>query len=223
MRICFISDTHELHGQVTRAVVDARADILVHCGDFTGRGSLEAIGSFADWCEKLLTKGCVKHIVAVAGNHDLAFDASLPNAGSRPEVAKIRLRGAGVRYLEQSGTEIDGISFWGSPWTPRFFDWGFQIDDDAHDERLWAEVPPCDILVTHGPPRGIRDLARDSRPTGSVGLRRAVERIRPRVHTFGHIHGQYGITSTRETLFVNAATCTEQYKPTNPPIVLEVV
>lgn len=27
--------------------------------------------------------------------------------------------------LEDSGTEIGGLQFWGSPVSPRFFDWAF--------------------------------------------------------------------------------------------------
>lgn len=222
MKICFISDTHEMHDQIEPAIIAAEADVLIHCGDFTGRGNLEKIGDFADWCEKLLSKEHVKHVIAIAGNHDLSLDASLPNAGSKPEVAQIRLRAAGVRYLEQGGTEIDGVVFWGSPWTPRFYDWGFQIDDDAHDERLWAEVPLCDVLITHGPPHGIRDRSQRGHPCGSAALRRAVERVRPRIHAFGHIHGGHGITVAQHTVFVNAATCTEEYRPKNLPIVLEI-
>ena len=48
--------------------------------------------------------------------------------------------------------------------------------------------------MTHGPPHGILDEVNGYK-AGSVGcehLRRAVERARPRMHVFGHIHEGWG-------------------------------
>ena len=39
---------------------------------------------------------------------------------------------------------------------------------------------------------------------------------------FGHIHGAYGGAYIKDTLFVNASICTEQYIPSNKPIVIEL-
>jgi hypothetical protein len=39
---------------------------------------------------------------------------------------------------------------------------------------------------------------------------------------FGHIHGAYGAVYNKETLYVNASTCTEQYIPSNKPIVVDL-
>ena len=73
--------------------------------------------------------------------------------------------------------------------------------------KHWALIPPdLDLLVTHGPPRGIGDRA----VLGSVGcddLRAAVLAARPRAHVFGHIHearGQYSVPGC-PTAFYNAA------------------
>jgi Icc-related predicted phosphoesterase len=38
-----------------------------------------------------------------------------------------------------------------------------------------------------------------------INLLEAVERVRPRLHVFGHVHGAYGIYRTDDTTFVNAA------------------
>ena len=46
--------------------------------------------------------------------------------------------------------------------------------------------------MTHGPPEGILDQC----PAGSVGcenLLRAVRRVKPTMHCFGHIHEQNGV------------------------------
>jgi Icc-related predicted phosphoesterase len=39
---------------------------------------------------------------------------------------------------------------------------------------------------------------------------------------FGHIHGAYGAAHIKDTLYVNASICTEQYIPSNKPIVIEL-
>ena len=55
-----------------------------------------------------------------------------------------------------------------------------------------------DILITHGPPQGLHDEVDEvysgPRNVGCPHLRRAIERIRPRLHVFGHIHEGHGVT-----------------------------
>lgn len=239
MRLVFVSDTHSQHRRLTQAIIAAKADVLVHCGDFsdvewdlrTQRfvkiGDLSGISSFAEWCEMLLRKKYVGAVVVIAGNHDLRLDATFPDIASTfpslPEQCRKMLDLPGVHYLQDEALALEGITFYGSPWTTRFYDWGFQIDSKAHDEHLWSLIPErVDVLVTHGPPFGIGDLTEDRRSTGSHGLMEAVERVKPRVHAFGHIHHGYGMAVKGPTLFLNASTCTEEYKPTNPPIVLDL-
>ena len=69
-----------------------------------------------------------------------------------------------------------------------------QEQDFARLERL---VDDRTVLVTHGPPRGILDTAGDGEHVGSMALRRLVERARPRMHLFGHIHRTFGIDGAR--------------------------
>jgi hypothetical protein len=90
-----------------------------------------------------------------------------------------------------------------SPLTPRCGNWGFQYD--RSNPPKWA-IPPTtqngggavDVVMRHGPPRGIRDGTGTgiqggvAAGAGCAGLLAAVERARPRVHCFGHIHGAWG-------------------------------
>lgn len=87
-----------------------------------------------------------------------------------------------------------------------------------------------DIVMTHGPPH----MHHDKCSTGNAGcdmLMRALERTKPKMHCFGHIHDGAG-TSTlkweggRETLLVNAAIMGGDGDPTdrlkNMPIIVEL-
>ncbi|KAK5453638.1 hypothetical protein LTS15_006825 [Exophiala xenobiotica] len=55
-----------------------------------------------------------------------------------------------------------------------------------------------DVMLTHGPPMGILDQTmREGESVGCEHLRRAVERCRPRMHCFGHIHEAWGACRKR--------------------------
>lgn len=70
----------------------------------------------------------------------------------------------------------------------------------------WPEI---DIMLTHGPPSGILDTTKWDESAGCQHLRRAVQRCRPRVHCFGHIHEGWGaermnwVTKTSERIVVD--------------------
>lgn len=206
LRLVAISDTHNRHDQM----VVPDGDVLVHGGDFTGRGTPDEIRAFNDWLGTLPHR----HKVVIAGNHDWGFQIS-------PENARAALTNA--IYLEDSGVEIEGLRFYGSPWQPWFMDWAFNLRTDAELRSKWDLIPDgTDVLITHGPPRGILDRTVTLDDVGCLELRRVVERIAPRLHIFGHIHEGYGQTVVGETTFVNAATCNLFYRPVNPPVVVDL-
>jgi len=49
-----------------------------------------------------------------------------------------------------------------------------------------------------------------------------VFRVKPIVHIFGHVHGEYGVHEEDGILFINASTLNERYKVTNKPVVVDV-
>jgi Icc-related predicted phosphoesterase len=209
MRIVFISDTHNCQGFDVPA-----GDVLVHCGDFTMRGLGHEISAVNDWLCRLPHE----HKLVVAGNHDIGFEDA-------PKVARRLLTAA--TYLQDEAITIAGVNFYGSPWQPWFDDWAFnfpQHDGGEMARNVWSKIPKdTDVLVTHGPPRGILDLA----PVGGhVGCPEMLERIgvvKPKIHAFGHIHCAAGVEQHDGTLFVNASICDEKYKPTQPARVIDLV
>jgi Icc-related predicted phosphoesterase len=79
------------------------------------------------------------------------------------------------------------------------------------------------VLITHGPPWGILDYVKLGQPhLGCEELLKAVGRVSPRFHVFGHIHGGYGEWNVNNTRFINASICDEAYRPINPAVVFDV-
>ncbi len=129
-----------------------------------------------------------------------------------------------VTYLEDSGCTIEGIKLWGSPVTPTFFDWHFNRDRGAVISKHWDLIPDdIDILITHGPVKGVLDLTYDGRRDGDEDLLRAIERVRPHYHIAGHFHLEGGQTrAVNGTTHINASVCDERYHPVHEPVVFEI-
>ena len=62
----------------------------------------------------------------------------------------------------------------------------------------------------------------DGRRLGCQDLLATIEKIKPKIHAFGHIHEGYGVLEKNSTIFVNAYNIDEHYRMKNPPIVLEI-
>jgi Icc-related predicted phosphoesterase len=208
VRIVLISDTHTKH-ELERYIPDG--DVLVHAGDFMNSGyDARDIINFNGWLGRLPHK----RKVVIAGNHDRFFE------GDHASYAEGLLTNA--TYLLDSGVTIDGFKFYGSPWQPAFYDWAFNLPRGAALKAKWDLIPDdTDVLITHGPPYGIRDWAYPGREhLGCQDLLEATMRVKPQVHVFGHIHGGAGafVEPSTGTRFVNAAFLNEQYQPWGTPI-----
>jgi Icc-related predicted phosphoesterase len=203
MKIWAISDTHGMH---RRAIVPENIDCVIHSGDSTNykdllRNEVE-FRDFLDWYSKI----DVRHKILIAGNHD---------AWATKLYLKEMVEEADIVYLEHESHNVEGISIFGSPYTPNFRDWYFMKDRGKLD-RWWQEIPEnTDILVTHGPPQGILDLSRDRfnnlEYRGDKSLLRHVNRVKPKYHIFGHLHDfedclNYGIRKIDDITFMNVSS-----------------
>lgn len=217
-RIVCLSDTHGFHESL--AVPDG--DVLIHAGDVSMRGREAQVQAFATWFAALPHP----HKVVIAGNHDWLFERT---------PARGRELLGDVTYLCDEGACVAGLRMWGSPWQPWFFDWAFNLPRGQALRDKWDLIPDdTDVLVTHGPPFGHLDGA--ARPasgwdddgrvaTEHVGceeLRTALDRVRPHLHVFGHIHEGYGQDRLGDTILVNASNCDEDYRPVNAPVVIDL-
>ncbi len=126
-------------------------------------------------------KSQYKAIVCIAGNHDYGLDpfysdifkehyqrqknqAYLEAVIDSLTDEQIRTFGAGIlsncsHYLYNSGTEVEGIRFYGSPQTINLL-MAFRAGNSKDaNEDYWKHIPEdTDVLLTHMPPLGVLDL-----------------------------------------------------------------
>ncbi|XP_067881886.1 metallophosphoesterase domain-containing protein 1-like, partial [Heterodontus francisci] len=189
VRFVCVSDTH----QQTAALILPEGDVLIHAGDFTNGGHREEIKSFCRW----LGSCHFAEKVVIAGNHELPFDRGyMESMGSlgysqlqiEPREDLPGLLGNCI-YLQDTATEVKGFKVYGSPWQPAFCDWAFNLCERSQLREKWEQIPPdTDILITHGPPQGFCDVVPHFGNVGCPELSKAVQRVRPMAHVFGHIH-----------------------------------
>jgi len=192
MRIVAVADTHLYHSDL--GVLPA-GDVLIHAGDLLRGGSLDELKLGAEW----LSEQDFSHKILVAGNHDRCFQTD------REQACKIL--GEGVTYLQDSGTHIQGLMFWGSPWQPAYHNWAFNLPRGEALRKYWAQIPAnVDVLITHGPPAGVGDASPVPGRGGCVELMKRVESITPALHLFGHIHQDGGFWQRERTAFSNVTT-----------------
>lgn len=186
MDITFISDTHGLHDRLKLTA----GTILIHAGDITEYGTEDEVAEFLVW----FSRQVFKYKIFIAGNHDLFLEECTP-------AERKRLMPSDVIYLQNSGIEIAGINIWGSPVTPYFLGMAFNARQGTEIKKVWNKIPTdTEVLITHGPPKGILD-----KDVGDEELLYRINQIHPTVHCFGHAHGQNGITTINDTMFINAS------------------
>lgn len=180
MTILHLSDTHNLHRQLTDL---PDADIIIHSGDFTMVGTKQEAIDFLNWFCDLP----YRHKIFIAGNHDeCLYGATLSGLDEN------------CHYLCHSGICIEGVNFYGIP---------MFVGDaiNGKDRRLIQAIPmDTDVLITHQPPLGILDYDNHYH-YGSEDLWQKVNSIKPKFHLFGHIHTNYGIEFCNEITFSNAS------------------
>jgi len=205
MKLVFISDTHSLHDSIS--IPDG--DVFIHCGDFLGNNSWQKLEEFNAFL------GSLKHQtkIVIAGNHDGLFEKETK------EAIKVLTN---ANYLQDSSITIQGIKFYGSPWTPVFFDWFFMAESEEL-KPYWEKIPSdVDVLITHGPPNGIHDRTVDGVNAGCPELLKRVTELNPKIHAFGHIHEGYGVTEINGSKFINASSLDENYRAVNAAVVVEI-
>jgi predicted phosphodiesterase len=224
----------DLHGHYPKL---EGGELVIVAGDLTGRDTQEEHLKFLQW----LSIKDYKKKIWIAGNHD----NFLVNTKYIPikETGLEYLCDSGTEFVyyppleacnenhEIKTYERPKLKIWGSPWTLKFDGMNphcmaFTCDTEEELAEKWAMIPDdVDILVTHGPPYGIYDAVEDymtgkEESVGSISLgHHVIDRIKPKIHIFGHIHEHGGKSiDMMITKFVNASHVNEYYEPVNKPI-----
>jgi Icc-related predicted phosphoesterase len=211
-RFLVIADTHGVQYLPDTKPLQP-IDVLIHCGDITEDSQLPEYQTAID----LLSQIDAPLKLIIPGNHDFTLDTPtyqqlLHKSRKRRDFSKL-LQSLGqpgdarrlfdnvkkqhhIHYLDEGTHRFplpNGalLTVYASPYTPAFGTPGFQYKaQESHD---FAIPDDADVVVTHGPPRGVLDRSWASGVhVGSAELFAAVARAKPRLHCFGHIHEGWG-------------------------------
>lgn len=203
MKIWLISDTH---GKEDELEVPEDIDMVISAGDggtYKNPHSCKPdLDKFLTWFNELP----IKYKIYVPGNHDTAMEAELIEEEIYQEIF----------FLYHELIEIEGIRIFGSPYTPWFYNWAYNSTEEELEE-LWKDIPEgLELLVTHGPPKGILDECEDGYRAGCEHLLAEVIKTKPKYHIFGHIHEDGGKQEVHgDTTFINASVLNLMYNKSN--------
>lgn len=176
------------------------------------------------------------NIVGIAGNHDfIAQDVGgdellhkdLPWTYLKNET-KI------VNVVDAQGNNTP-LKIYGSPYSNKFGGWAF-MKTESQLSYMWNQIPrDSDIVLVHGPPWGFGDQVLGFSATkrgmvepehvGSTSLANQLfYELWPNLKliVFGHIHEGYGKYSMKNINMLNVSHMNDEYKPMNPPMVIEL-
>lgn len=179
IRVLAIGDTHVRHRRFS-SLPDA--DVFLHAGDFTryGNGAEE----FALWFHRLPYK--LK--LLTLGNHERK-DAVAPYTASQWQslFGPMLLIDRGVRAT------VNGVSL--------------TILGLPYETNIQSVPSGVDVVLSHEPPYEVLDRTRDGGRAGSERIGELIRSSDARMHVFGHVHAQGGLTRTEgQRTYVNVAT-----------------
>lgn len=209
MKILHMSDTH---GRMPEPAGDF--DVIVHSGDMLPNKSY-AIRPIEHtfqryWIEtnapRFSAHYWTKPVLVTPGNHDFIDPTPF-----------MRDVGIDARLLCNGPLEVDGVTFWGHPWTPTFCDWNWMCGPEEMAHHLAPAVEmmqqgAIDVFVSHGPMRGVLDRNRDGERCGCPVLRKTMQDVRhpPKLMLHGHIHEAAGVQGWTRGVVVSNAACTQR-------------
>jgi len=208
MKIDCLSDTH---GIVNISKLEfSDADVLIIAGDISDhrmkKSKIEDILNEIKKCPH-------KYKILIAGNHDnFLFDKNMD----------INFKDYGITYLENEYLFIDGIKFFGSPYTQKFCGWWFMHTEEEL-LNMWDDLleDDIDVLVTHGPAK-VLDKNYNGESCGSLSLQKMIEKYKPKYHIFGHIHEDNGQYFNEITMSYNVSILDGNYEQSNPVTEIDI-
>jgi len=206
-RFVCVSDTHNF---IPDNIPDG--DIFIHAGDLllNRDDGIDLFDKAMEWIHNLPHK----HKIIIPGNHDFYLLNNKVDTGD-------------VHLLNETSITLEGYKFYGSPYTPMFYDWAFMYTPGSDN---WSAIPDdTNVLITHGPAYGYLDYVPSSgEHSGCVALKERIKEL-PDIfaHVCGHIHEGYGVDPRSiydgaDILRINASYCGIPYIRKNLPITFEL-
>ena len=190
------------------------ADMIIHSGDVSMRGTEFEVENFLKWYSALP----YKYKILISGNHDFLFE------NQRTIAQELIARYPSIKYLESSEVVIEGIKIYGEPRQPWFHNWAFNVQRGEAIKKYWDAIPDdVDILITHGPPKGILDMTMGGEQVGCEDLLHRIWALKNvKLCQFGHIHEHAGYEFINGVHFVNASVLNLRYQLQNRPMIFEI-
>lgn len=202
-------------------------EVLFICGDISPlrlQFNMEEMeywitNEFLPWCEKL---SC-ERIFLIAGNHDAFLER-------KKEKFKSLLLGSKVVYLENELSEYitdngDCYKIFGTPYCHIFGNWPFMRTDEVLKNKFFDIPEDCDIVFSHDCPFGTGDvcLELNEKHRGSIPLRDAIIRSKPRYLFTGHLHSaNHNCEILEDTEVYNTSIVDERYEVSYEPLYLNI-
>ena len=227
MKIVAIGD---LHGSLPQL---PPCDVVVIAGDIVPlnkeRDGVESAewfrGEFQQWC---LTLPC-KKVVLIGGNHDFLLSKLLEEYTIEEVTHGLFACDSEnkIVLLHDCAYTYDGVIFYGTAWC-NLPNWAFYADDKVRKEKF-EQIPNCDILLTHCPPKvGTQGVVLgESRVCGvdfgDAILAKVLASKRVKRVVSGHIHsGDHNIERIGDTKCRNCSVKDENYEISYKPFEFEI-
>jgi hypothetical protein len=150
MKLVAISGTNEFHRSLESPD-----------GELTRHRVLDGVREFIVFLRSLT--------IVIAGKHDLCFE------NHRKAYKEILTN---CIYLHDQEVIIAGLKLYGNPWQPCFYVWAFNLERGPEIWAKWELISKdTDVLISHGPPCGIRNLTTRGKKIGCADLLEIVEEI----------------------------------------------
>ncbi|KAJ5983645.1 hypothetical protein N7481_005744 [Penicillium waksmanii] len=172
------------------------ADVAIHCGGLITQSQLHEYKASI----RLLQAIDALLKLVIAGNHDFTMDIPMfrkkvseaqslerklvEQAYGYDGEARRLFEGTGITFLDEG---VHYLHLQNGALLTVYASHNFMIHGGIDTNAV-------DVIMTHGPPKGIMDYTQSGERAGSPDLFRALARARPRprMHCFGHIHEGWG-------------------------------
>lgn len=205
MKLAMISDTH---GLLPDPSLFEGADLILHAGDIGPDRDVEQWinKQFRPWLHQLSAP-----FWATYGNHD--------------DPQKWGWAAIDLPIIVDDWLMVGDKKIWFSPWSNRFGDWHWMLDESRLTDKYLQIPVDCDIVVSHGPMFQARDQNVDGALCGSKALRVRVRELhsqhlpsRDPIVVCGHIHEAHGYCNLEFAHVYNVSSVDEYYQMRKEPI-----